>query len=217
MQSGLEDVGEVPIHREFRGPRQRAVNLTTQPNPQDQEHWNAQCGPLDKTKIRISVDLARTEVENFEQVRQRFRIPAKWVRLIRMDTHAYDHFFYFGRIPRDRFTAIEMWKKDGYTTLTDDELSCLEASVNQKKGNLIIGIAPGGIGGKKTREVEAGTDAPAAPCSNGTFRGIPFGRRTPATVLAGHLAKRWLSRSTRRSVPDGRPDTAADRSDRAAW
>lgn len=143
MRDGLNR-GEIPINGKWHYDRlPQAINLTRLSARKDQAAWGALRNIIDKTKVRITLDVDRNTVESFKDVRKRLKIPSSYARQLGAGADPYNHFFFFGVIPPDQFQLVEVWHDDCYKALNETELAELIVKIESERGNLVFSTVKG--------------------------------------------------------------------------
>lgn len=152
MQEGLTK-GEVPVNATSQLPQ--AVNLTRIPQREKQSGWGALNNIMDKTKVRVSIEIDREEVLSFKEVRKKYKISPAWAKALGSGADPFNHFFFFGTIPPERFEVVSVWD-DGYKPMTESDLAELVAKIDKEKKNLVFAV----VRGQKVVRLKEGV-----PCS----------------------------------------------------
>jgi hypothetical protein len=88
---------------------------------------------LDKALIRLTVEIPPAELISFRQLRDRFAIRTKWVKLL-VPYHERKHWFYaFGGVTPEQIVAVERWDGTAYLRLENGELELLVARIEAEK------------------------------------------------------------------------------------
>jgi hypothetical protein len=136
MKDGILPSGELPI----ADPRKvsyhdvaKAVNLTTNADREAQSRIWANVGGaiVDKTEIRLTIELPNTGVLSFRQLRERYHIPAKVLKIMCPYEERKHWYYYFDTIAVDKIASIEQWQYDSgeYRVLQKDEAASLVVSI----------------------------------------------------------------------------------------
>lgn len=129
--------GEVPIPRDIRTLVDNAANLTTNPNDADQTRIWAE-GRLDKTKIRITVDVDQSELVTFRQLRERYDLTAKWWKHVAPIEERKHWFYAFGGVQPAQFCSIKLRTDAAYKLLDDDALSNLISRITAERERALV-------------------------------------------------------------------------------
>lgn len=116
--------GEVPINPHTRTLADNAANLTTSRDALAQQKTWAE-GILDKTKIRIIVEIQESELMTFGQLKKKYSLSKEWLN--RIDPHKEGkHWYYaFGGVKRSQFVRVEIRSENRYKPIKDAELTDL--------------------------------------------------------------------------------------------
>ncbi len=106
MRSDLSR-GEVPIGPFPRRRLPTAVNLTSNGSGKANADWN-RGNLIDKTRVRLTVDLPDDQVTTFGQVRRRFKISRDWVRRLAPGQEYRNWYFAFGGVPLEKVLKVEI-------------------------------------------------------------------------------------------------------------
>jgi len=118
MRDGITQ-GEVPIGPIPYAGRPQAANLTTNPKRKDQQLWNDSNSTIDKTRIRLTVDIPESELTSFREVKERYKIRASWLKLV-APYHVRPQWYYaFGGVRPDQIKLVEKWDNGEYVVVCD--------------------------------------------------------------------------------------------------
>lgn len=132
MQEGLNR-GELPIDPDrYAYDQAKAVNLTTNPDPIDNMRIWGRGTLIDKSKIRIAVELPESEVTTFRQIRERFEVREKWLKIMAPYEERKRWFYVFGTIPPSSFAHVAIREGRQYRELPADELQQLVAAISEE-------------------------------------------------------------------------------------
>lgn len=116
-QEGIT-LGEVPIPGIEYKDRPQAANLTTNPNRNEQLPW-ARGIVIDKTRIRLTVDVPDSELTSFREVKEQYKLKSKWVNTL-APLHVRQHWYFaFGGIRPDQIKLVEKWDNNRYASIED--------------------------------------------------------------------------------------------------
>lgn len=131
--------GEIPSDpRKVAYNERQAVNLTTNPNADDQLRiWAT--GTIDKTRIRITVEMPDAELTTFRQMRERYPDMGKSkVLKIMCPIEERKHWFFAPFVGTDRFRAVEIKEGKSYREIKGDELADLANKVHAERDQAFI-------------------------------------------------------------------------------
>lgn len=131
--------GEVPVSPNTPVTQLCAPNLTTNPNPVDQ-HWCFGC-PINKTKIRLTVDVADEKLTSFRQVKEKYKMKASWIKILDCSYERRHWYFAFGGVPVEQITKIEMLDNGAYRELAPEELRELVARIEEERNTKFTFVA----------------------------------------------------------------------------
>ena len=125
--------GEIPIDPTLSYDQvPKAANLTTNGDRACQlSVWAG--GHLDKAKVRLTVEIPAAELISFRQLRDRFAIRTKWVKLL-APYHERKHWFYaFSGVKPEQIVAVELWDGTAYTAINGANLATLVTEIEAEK------------------------------------------------------------------------------------
>jgi len=128
LHTGITE-GEVPL-----GPYkcEGAANLTRNPNPASQ-NWASQGNPLNKTRVRLTVDLPEESVVRFVDAMKDRGVKSSFLKQIDPAYHRRDWFFAFAGVPPEAIAKIEWLNNGEYNELAGDELKEMVAKIEKEK------------------------------------------------------------------------------------
>jgi hypothetical protein len=123
--------GEVPVTPYTSITTLNAPNLTTNPNPADQKCW---CGGiLNKTKVRLTVEMPNDKLTSFRQIKEKYKMKSRWVKLLDPSYERRHWFFTFGGVSVQQITKIEIFDDGAYREFTSEELRVLLARIEEER------------------------------------------------------------------------------------
>ena len=135
--------GEIPTAKTPYGDRPQAANLTTNPKREDQDLWNT--GRVDKTRIRLTMDLPDSDLTSFREVKERFKITSTWLKRL-APYHARQHWYFaFGGVRPDHITLVEKWD-DGKYSAVENLPELVQQVENERERAMVLRISTSGIG-----------------------------------------------------------------------
>jgi len=123
--------GEVPVTPYTPPAKLHAANLTTNPNPTDQRCWCR--GILNKTKIRLTVEVHSDKLTSFRQVQKKYRMRSKWVKALDPSYERRHWFFAFGGVSVQQIAKVEIFDDGVYRELAPDELRALVDRIEEER------------------------------------------------------------------------------------
>lgn len=124
--------GEVPVGPMPLSSRPNAANLTDDPSREHQSQWT-HGSVMDKTKVRITIDVPDADLTPFCRVKEQFKIRNSWLK--RIDSLGYRRHWYFafGGVPPDQIASVEVHDGHAYHAVADDELRTLIAAIDEER------------------------------------------------------------------------------------
>jgi hypothetical protein len=125
LRDGIKK-GEVPV--DPRKPR-NAANLTTNSDPERNKHWNAG-GAIDKTKVRITVEMPVKSIISWREVREKFKVDPKWAKALDPHGEGKNWWFAFNGVSPTQFRKLEIRDEEGvYQEWSGDKLDELVSRI----------------------------------------------------------------------------------------
>lgn len=140
MAEGLLPSGNLPLDDTGLAKRSdqiTALNLTTNPNRQDQlAIWcNTRRCPVDKSVVRFTLDLPEEELMSWRAMREKFKPRGRIVKLLSPITERRHWFYWFKTVPPSDFVSVEVWQTDnGYCAIPD--MALLLAKIEQEQARV---------------------------------------------------------------------------------
>ncbi|MAX35777.1 MAG: hypothetical protein CME33_04315 [Gimesia sp.] len=138
MREGLSR-GEVPIGPYAYRFIPQAVNLTKDGTARGNSDWN-KSNYLDKTRVRILVDLPNEHLMSFRQMRKKFQVKRSWVRKMAPNQEHRNWYFAFDGVPTDQIQKVEIaFKQPGrYEEVSEERLAQIQKTVEAERASLPI-------------------------------------------------------------------------------
>ncbi len=130
VREGLR-IGLVPIDPTVSITELNAPNLTKNPNPTAQAIWCR--GIVNKTKIRMTVEVPDTDLTSFRQIKDQYKMRSSWVKALDPYYERRHWYFAFGGVPVEQIKKIEIFEDGVYRELLPDELQALVARIEEEK------------------------------------------------------------------------------------
>lgn len=111
----------------------QAVNLTADPNHRNQIVWLTDRETVDKTRIRITVDVPDPDLTTFRQFHERFRTRASVLKLLAPYEVRGKWFYVFGVVTPKQFVRVELREGDTYRPLSPGELAELVSRIEAER------------------------------------------------------------------------------------
>ena len=123
--------GEVPVCP--FGVMPNAANLTSVGSRAAQE-WYNELNFLDKTKVRLEVDVHTSELTTFNEVAKTYRMPQNWIDTLDPHDQRDQWYFAFDGIPVDQIVEVGIAhdKSDSYVPIADERLEILCRQVERE-------------------------------------------------------------------------------------
>jgi hypothetical protein len=165
MKDGLLPCGELPL---LTLDCPKAINLTTNASIDDQKRIWTRGSVLDKTKIRIVLDLEPNVLTSFNHLREQYRkappmpgiAKSKSLKNFAPIEERKHWFYYFDTIPPEQFVAVERLIDSQYIPLQHADLAELVATIQAEIDRAFLPpriiASPGLLKGTTRRDFKPG-------------------------------------------------------------
>jgi len=121
----------VPINPTASIAEINAVNLTTNPSPAAQTFWCR--GIVNKTKIRMTVEVPDVDLTSFRQIIQQYKMRSSWVKALDPYYERRHWYFAFGGVSVEQIKKVELFENRIYRELRTDEQRELVARIDGER------------------------------------------------------------------------------------
>jgi len=137
--------GEVPIGPCPYMAMPQAVNLTLDGTAKGNANWN-KGNYMDKTRVRLVVDVTKEKLTSFRKVRRKFQIQRAWVRRLAPSGEHRHWYFAFDAVPTDHIRCIEIgFDRPGcFKVIEGERLAQVVETIEVERARLPIVETPAG-------------------------------------------------------------------------
>jgi hypothetical protein len=139
LRDGLTK-GEVPLRP---GKALNAANFTSNPNPHAL-HW-AVLGPLDKSRVRLEVDVPDDRLEPWRAAMLRLKVNKGYMRDLDTQGQGKFWYFYWGTVLPSRILSVDVREGQDYRPRSGSDLDALIADINTELLHLEFGRREDGV------------------------------------------------------------------------
>ena len=106
MREGIT-LGEIPLGGPYENNPQ-LPNLTSESDPRKQGCWCPLSSPIDKSRVRLSVELEQQGYVTFKTIRQRYNLSNSWVKQLAPNSEHFSWYFSVESVPVKKISKVEL-------------------------------------------------------------------------------------------------------------